>query len=106
MQAEVYVYVLDVFHPTDLRRDEVKKAFDEDRLKPFKYVREIVEDHGIRSIRNVEFYNAIFEGEEFLLEYMVDFANGRIAVKVIGSDDPRKMLREYYSYLRLMNSKI
>lgn len=99
MQAEVYVYILDVLHPTDLRRDEVKKAFNEDKLKPFEYVREMVENHGIKGIRNVEFYDAIFKGDEFLLEYMVDFANGRIAVKVIGSDDPRRMLREYYSHI-------
>ena len=32
-----------------------------------------------------------------MLEYVVNFANGRIAVEVIGSDDPR--LREYYRYL-------
>jgi len=99
MQAEVYVYVLDVLHPTDLRRDEVKKAFNEDKLKPFEYVREMVGNHGIKGIKNVEFYDAIFKGDEFLLKYMVNFANGRIAVKVIGSDDPWKMLREYYSYI-------
>ncbi len=99
MQGEVFVYVLDIFHPTDLRRDEVKEAFNEDKLKPFEYVREIVEDQGIGGIRNVEFYDAIFRGDEFLLEYIVNFANGKIAVKVIGSDDPRRMLKEYYRYI-------
>jgi len=95
MRAEVYVYGLDVFHPTDLRRDEVKKAFNEDKLKPFEYVREIVEDRGITGIRKVEFYDALFSRDEFLLEYMVEFGGGEIAVKIIGSDNPHEMLEWY-----------
>jgi len=95
MQAEVYVYVLDVLHPTDLRKDEVKKAFNEDKLKPFEYVREIVEDRGITGIRKVEFYDALFDEDEFLIEYMVEFNRGKIGVKIIGSDNPRKMLEQY-----------
>ena len=75
------------------------KAFKEDKLKPFEFIQEIIEDKGVRGIKGVDFYDAIFKGEEFLLEYTVDFASGRIAVKVIGSDDPRKMLRKYYSYI-------
>ena len=101
MHAEVYVYPLDIFHPTDLRRDEVLKAFDKDLKKPFDLVREIVEQHGIRSIRNVEFYDALFEDEdEFLIEYYVEFSRGRIAVKIIGSEYPQQMLRRYYAYVQ------
>lgn len=89
------MYVLDVLHPTDLRKDEVKKAFNEDKLKPFEYVREIVEDRGITGIRKVEFYDALFDEDEFLIEYMVEFNRGKIGVKIIGSDNPRKMLEQY-----------
>jgi len=98
--SEVFVYVLDLFIPTDLTRKEVLKAFKEDKLKPFEFIREIVEDKGVRGIKNVEFYDALFRRDDFLLEYTVDFANGRIAVKVVGSENPQKMLKEYYNYLR------
>lgn len=90
------MYILDVLHPTDLRRNEVKKAFNKDKLKPFEYVREIVEDRGITGIKKVEFYDALFSRDEFLLEYMVEFSKGEIAVKIIGSNNPRKILNQYY----------
>lgn len=99
--TEVFVYVLDLFIPTDLTKKEILKAFKEDKLKPFEFTREIIEDNGVRGIKSVQLYDTLFKGEGFLLEYTVDFANGRIAVKVIGSDDPRKMLREYYSYIAI-----
>jgi len=97
--TEVFVYVLDLFIPTDLTKREVLKAFDEDKLKPFEFIREIVKDNGVKGIKGVDLYDTLFKGNDFLLEYTVDFANGRIAVKVIGSNDPRKMLRDYYSYI-------
>jgi len=100
MHAEVYVYILDIFHPTDLRKEEILKAFEADTKKPFELVREIVEQHGIRGIRNVEFYDALFEGKDFLIEYYVEFSRGRIAVKIIGCEDPKKMLRRYYAYIQ------
>ena len=97
--TEVFVYVFDLFVPTDLRRSEVLKAFEEDRLKPFEFIREIVENR-VKGMKNAEFYDAIFREDGFLLEYMVDFASGRVAVKVIGSDDPREMLKQYYKHLK------
>jgi len=98
--TEVFIYALDLFIPTDLTRKEVLKAFEEDMLKPFEFIREIVEDKEVKGIKSVNLYDTLFKGDEFLLEYTVDFANGRIAVKVIGSDNPQKMLKEYYNYLR------
>jgi len=98
--TEVFVYVFDLFIPIDLTRREILEAFRVDKLKPFELVREIVEGHGVKKVRSVDFYDAIFRGEEFLIEYLVDFANGRVAVRVIGSDDPRRMLREYYEYIK------
>ncbi len=38
----------------------------------------------------MEFYNASLKGDELLLKYAVDFANGRINMRIIGS---QKMLR-------------
>jgi len=102
--SEVFVYVLDLFIPTDLTRKEVLKAFKEDKLKPFEFIQEIIEDNGVREIKGVDLYDTLFKGDDFLLEYTVDFANGRIAVKVIGSNDPRKMLREYYQYIKRSHS--
>jgi len=93
--TEVFVYVFDLFIPTDLTRKEVLKAFKEDKLKPFELIREIVEDKGIERITDVDLYNAMFKERDFLLEYMVIFANGTVAIKVIGSNNPQKMLREY-----------
>ena len=98
--VEVFVYVFDVFIPTNLTRKEVLEAFERDKLKPFEFIREIVEDNGVIGIKNVDIYDALFKGDEFLLEYVVDFASGKVAVKLIGSDDPRKTLRKYYEYIR------
>lgn len=91
--AEVFIYVFDLFIPTDLTKKEVMKAFEKDILKPFELVREIVEDK-LKGIKNVEFYDASFKGDEFVLEYAVDFANGRINVRIIGSENPYRFFRE------------
>ena len=98
--TEVFVYVFDLFILTNLTKREILKAFKVDKLRPFELVRGIVESKGVLGIKNVDLYDALFKGDEFLLEYVVDFASGKVAVKVIGSEDPRKMLREYYKYLR------
>jgi len=94
--TEVFVYVLDLFIPTDLTKREILKAFEEDKLKPFEFIREIVEDKGVKGVRSVEFYDALFKGDEFLLEYTVGFANGRVAVKVMGSNDPYGSYPRHY----------
>lgn len=98
---EVFVYLLDSYIPTDLTKKEVLNAFSENELKPFELVKEIVEDNGIQGIRNVQFYDATFDGDNFLIEYLVDFANGQTTVKIIGSDDPREMLKNYYKKLKI-----
>jgi len=41
-------YTLDLFIPTDLTRKEVLKAFKEDKLKPFEFIQEIIEDEGVK----------------------------------------------------------
>jgi len=69
--TKVFVYVLDLFIPTDLTRREVLKAFKEDKLKPFEFIREIVEDNGVRGIKGVDLYDTLFKGDNFLLEYTV-----------------------------------
>ena len=49
----------------------------------------------------MKFYDALFRREnEFLIEYMVEFSRGNIAVKIIGSGNPREMLKQYYIYLK------
>jgi len=94
--AEVFVHAFNLFIPTDLTRREVLKMFREDKLKPFKFVWEIVEGKGIiEEIRYVDLCDTFFKRNEFLLEYTVDSANGRTAVKVIGSNNPQRMLEEY-----------
>ena len=97
---ETFVYVMDEFIPIDLTKKEVLDAFKEDELKPFEFVREIVEDKGVRGISCIAFYDAYFKRDEFLIEYLVDFSAGKIAVKVICSNDPRRMLAEYYRYVK------
>lgn len=97
---DVFVYVLDRFIPVDFMRNEVLKAFEENKLKPFEFIREIVENE-IKGIKNVELYDSYFKGSrEFLIEYLVDFSNGRAAVKLIASDNPRKLLLDYYKHVR------
>lgn len=97
---DVFVYVLDRFIPVDLTKNEVLKAFEEDMLKPFDFIREIVENE-MKGIKKVEFYDSYFKrNDEFLIEYLVDFSNGRAAVKLIASNNPRKLLIDYYGHER------
>ncbi|RLI81968.1 hypothetical protein DRP04_05020 [Archaeoglobales archaeon] len=97
---DVFVYVLDRFIPTDLTKKEVLNAFKEDELKPFELIREIF-DNKIKDIKHVEFYDAYFKCDsEFLIEYLVNFANGTITVKIIASSNPSKTLSDYYRYLQ------
>ncbi len=71
--TEVFAYVLDLFISTDLTRREVLKAFEEDKLELFEFIREIVGDKGVKGIKSVDFYDALFKkNNEFLLEYIVD----------------------------------
>ncbi len=98
--TEVYICLLDLFIPTDLTRKEVLRAYKEDQLKPFELVREIVEDAGVRGIKNVKLYKTFFRGKEFLIEYFVTFSNGQLSVKLIGSNEPQKTLNEYYKWER------
>lgn len=97
---ETFVYVMDEYIPTDLTKKEVLDAFKEDKLKPFEFVRDIVEGEGVEGISGITFYDAYFKRDEFLIEYLVDFSSGTIAVKVIGSNDTRRMLVEYYRYIK------
>jgi len=93
---DVFVYILDRFIPVDLTKNEVLKAFKEDVLKPFELIREIVENE-MKGIKKVEVYDSYFKrNDEFLIEYMVDFSNGRAAVKLIASENPRRLLMDYY----------
>ncbi len=100
LKMDVFVYVLDRFIPVDLTRNEVLKAFEEDILKPFEFIKETVKNE-MKGIKKVEFYDSYFKrDDEFLIEYLVDFSNGRAAVKLIASDNPRKLLMDYYRYER------
>ncbi len=50
----------------------------------------ILEDK-LKGIR--KWNSTMLKGDELLLEYAVDFANSKINVIVIGSENPQKMLR-------------
>jgi len=55
----------------------------------------------MKGIKNVELYDSYFKGSrEFLIEYLVDFSNGKAAIKLIASDNPRKILVDYYKHER------
>ena len=69
--TEVFVYVFDLLIPTDLTKREVLKEFEEDKLKPFEFIREIIEDKVVRGIKGVDLYDTFFKGNNFLLEYFV-----------------------------------
>ncbi len=100
--AEVFVQVFDIFIPTDLTRKEVLKIYKRNKLKLFNLIREIVEDRGIRIIKeceNVDLSNTFFKGNEFILEYIA-FTNREVVVRVIGSGNPWKILEEYHSHIK------
>ncbi|WP_456327746.1 hypothetical protein [Archaeoglobus sp.] len=61
---------------------------------------QLLVSRGITGIENVEFYDAMIRGEDFMIEYYVGFSRGKIAVKIIGGENPREVLRKYYIHLR------
>lgn len=100
MSVEVLVYLFDIFHKTDLKKEDVLQAFKEDKKKPFELVRTLVEEQGVKGIRKVEFQDALVVDDDFLIEYLVESNDGMLTVKLIAFETPRKMVMRYYEYLR------
>ncbi len=50
----------------------------------------------MKGIKKIEFYNSYFKrNDEFLIEYFVEFSNGKAGVKLIASENPRRLLMDY-----------
>ncbi len=90
---ELFVYPLNVFIPVDLTLKEVVDSFRESELKPFELVREVVEKDGVK---NVKLLGSFIQENEFQIGYLAEFSSGQIAVKILCTDDPQKLLKEYY----------
>ncbi len=92
---KVFVYLLDLFIPLNLSPEEVMGSFEKDPLKPFELVKDVVERE-LGEIKEVRFYNSYTSSNGFLIEYLVDFRCSQASVKIICSEDPRKVLIDYY----------
>ena len=97
-----YIYLFDRFHPVEMPLSKIAQAFEEDPLKPFALLRELVEEKtgGVKSVR---FYGSYFNPSKqtAVLEYFVEVDEGTVGVKIVHADNPSRALMEYYKAERL-----
>ena len=72
--SRTYLYMNDLFRPLPLSFSEILEAWEEDRMKSFELVRDLVEEE-LGEIRSVRFYGAYLNSETMIavIEYIVDF---------------------------------
>ena len=94
-----WIYVFDEFKPVDIDTGKLFRLVEEDPLKLFGIVREILVND-IKEIRDVKVYDVYFNPSKFelLIEYIVECELGEISVKIIHSRYPKQTLRNYYIY--------
>ena len=94
---KVYVHVSHVLSKVYLTEKEVLTAFRENPLKSFELVRDFVEYLGFENVRGgMKFEDAFFDERSFVIEYSVEFDEGRVCVRIICSEKPYEVLRKYY----------
>jgi len=97
ISSGTYLYMSDLFRPLPYNFGEILQAWEEDRMKPFELVRNLVEELG-EEVRSVRLYGAYFDPKTMtaVIEYMVDFRRGTYGVKIVHAENPRKAIMEYY----------
>ncbi len=99
----IWIYIFDKFIPvSELKYEDVLKTFDEDESKVFKLIKgKVIEVLGFDAkILQVNHYCSYVKGSEFLIEYFVKYEKsheeGIVGIKIIHSENPIQLLREYY----------
>lgn len=99
--SKTYLYMSDLFRPLPYSFSEILEVWEEDRMKPFELVRDLVEEE-LGKIRDVRLYGAYLDPESMtaVIEYMVDFRGegrrGTHGVKIVHTENPQKAIMEYY----------
>ena len=90
---------MDQFIETNLSLYDLAELYEENKLKPFNLVRDIIARH-IGKIHNVKVYMTYFNPRKLtaVIEYLVETGCGEVPVKIICSNNPQETLREYYLY--------
>jgi len=96
-----WVYVLDEFKPVNISANELLNLLKEDPLKVFEVIKNALAGF-IRDAKSVKVYDIYREpsSSALLVEYIVECEAGRVSVKVICSEHPEQVLRDYYIYER------
>ncbi|RLE99647.1 MAG: hypothetical protein DRJ63_04705 [Thermoprotei archaeon] len=103
--SKVFLYLNDIFIKIPCSLSDILEAWDEDKLKPFELIRDIIESE-LGDVVDVRLYDVYLNFEKMILvlDYMVDFqspqAKGTQCVKIIYAGDPRSALMEYYEVKR------
>jgi len=103
--VKVWVYVSDMFYEVVMSPDDVRRLLVENPLKLFKAVENFLPDYIRKSMLCVMLYSVYYNPrtKELVVHYLIDFENGRDALRVICSDNPVQTLYDYNEYEKLMS---
>ncbi len=90
---------MDQFIETSLSLYDLAELYEEDKLKPFNLVKDLIVKH-LGEIRSVKVHMTYFNPEKLtaVIEYLVETRYGEVSVKIICSNNPQETLKEYYLY--------
>ena len=91
----MYVYVLDLFSEVDLSIEEFIKIAKEDEAEALNILKPFIERYGLKLL-SIEPKSAFQCREGRLVELIAKTESGEISIKLIESDNPINVLKEYY----------
>jgi len=89
---------MDRFFPLELSLYELAGLYEENPMKIFELIKNLVEKVLGNKVKNVKLYKTFLNLETgtALIEYTVNFEKGSTSVKVVHAKDPAKAITEYY----------
>ena len=83
--SRTYVYLMDRFYLVELSPSEIAELYDENPMKIFELIRDLVEDVLGSKVKHTKLYKTFLSHETgtALIEYMIDFEKGTMGIKVI-----------------------
>ncbi len=90
---------MDQFIETGLSSYNLAELYEENKLKPFNLVRDLIVRH-IGKVHDVKVYMTYFNPRKLtaVIEYLVETKYGEVPVKIIYGNNPQEILKEYYLY--------
>ena len=92
-----YLYLYDILTPVELTFSELVQAFEEDPIKPYMLLKELVEEK-TGKVKDVKLYKSYFSPstKTAVLEYFIKVEEGTLGVKIVHAEKPSKALMEYH----------